>query len=228
MIRATGHSFQKISWRTPPRDMTQELACFFKAFTTFIDSGRQVISLDETGFLTNSMPLRGYGKRGQRLRIAKYHPKRFKVTSIVAISQHNYVATQTFDGNANGALFLKFISRVFADAPNSVVILDNIAFHKSLAVRQIAETHGVHLMFTPAYSPECNPVEHFFSVAKFSVRRDLLNGNITNVNEFVSLVRDALHRITNGHDFTKYFGPRARETCPYNYVSTAFKSGITI
>jgi transposase len=213
-VRGCGRSYVKVSWRTPPRDMGPELMAFFAEFRQLVDRGTPIIALDETGFLTTQLPLYGYGTRGQRLRIARRHPRRYKASCIAAITQRGLVALETFDGNINGPRFLAFVRTAFAACPDSVAVLDNIAFHKSAAVRAAAEEYGVRLMFTPPYSPECNPVEHFFSVLKRSVRDSLLRSTVSSSEEFRLLVNKVVHRVAASHTFGPYFGPRLRETSP--------------
>ncbi|PNH08592.1 hypothetical protein TSOC_004825, partial [Tetrabaena socialis] len=61
--------------------MTAELAAFYKQVDALTASGHNILSIDETGFISNQLPLRGYGDRDKRLRVVKRHPKRFKVTA---------------------------------------------------------------------------------------------------------------------------------------------------
>jgi len=50
--------------------------------------------------------------------------------------------------------------------PSQLVILDNLAAHKTPAVRQAIEATGSHLLFLPAYSPDFSPIENAFSKLK--------------------------------------------------------------
>jgi transposase len=71
----------------------------------------------------------------------------------VAITNNEEAFVQSVEGNVNGQTFNEFMAFALADAPPfTVVILDNIAFHKSAAVRRIAEQHGVRLLYTPGTS----------------------------------------------------------------------------
>ena len=215
VVKALGRTYQAVSWRTPPRDMSRELVEFFVTFDELVRDGANIMSVDETGVLSNRYTLRGYGMRGERLRVIGPQQKRFKVTSTVAITSYEYAIMQTVEGNANGQTFQSFMKAALADAPpNTVVILDNISFHKSRAVRQIAEEHGVRLMFTPSYSPECNPVEHFFSAFKTVMKRVLLVRRTSTPREFADVVRTTLDDVVDGHRFEGYFGQRIRERRP--------------
>ena len=43
-----------------------------------------------------------------------------------------------------------------------VIILDNASFHRKKRLYEIAELHNVKIIFLPPYSPELNPIEHFW------------------------------------------------------------------
>ena len=50
--------------------------------------------------------------------------------------------------------------------PNSVIILDNVRFHKYGPFRLICQYAGVRLIYLPPYSPHLNVVEMVFNVLK--------------------------------------------------------------
>jgi len=50
-------------------------------------------------------------------------------------------------------------------------VLDNLASHKSLAVRQAIRNAGARLIFLPPYSPDLNPIEQVFAKLKMLLRR---------------------------------------------------------
>ena len=211
-VRSIGMTYQAISWRTPPRDMSSELKVFFAEYDKLVEMGANIMSVDETGVLSNRYTLRGYGKRGKRLRIASLKQKRFKATCIVGITNNEEAFVHSVEGNVNGQTFNEFMAFALADAPPfTVVILDNIAFHKSATVRRIAEQHGVRLLYTPAYSPECKPVEHFFAAFKTVIKRRLLSHPVMDPGDFVSMTHGTLEELVKEHVFEGYFGPRIRE-----------------
>jgi hypothetical protein len=124
-IRTLNYTYQKIAWRKPPRDVSNEKETFWREFKSVLNDGRNVISIDEAGFLTTDLPLRGYGLRGKRLYAVKEHPKRFKTSTIMAISRIGPSLSHTVCGNINGTIFREFIQRVFEQAPlGTVALLD--------------------------------------------------------------------------------------------------------
>ena len=48
--------------------------------------------------------------------------------------------------------------------PDTVVLIDNVAFHHSKIVKQYARDRNIHLLYVPPYSPWFNPVEGVFSI----------------------------------------------------------------
>ena len=51
-------------------------------------------------------------------------------------------------------------------SPGDVVIMDNVAFHKSQKVEQLIKSRGAWVLFLPSYSPDLNPIELAFSKLK--------------------------------------------------------------
>ena len=49
---------------------------------------------------------------------------------------------------------------------NQIVIMDNASIHKSPKIREAIEKAGCSLVYQPPYSPDLNPIEHFWSHLK--------------------------------------------------------------
>ena len=72
-----------------------------------------------------------------------------------------------FEGYSNSAVYETYVEQVLAHSlrPGMVVIIDNARFHKSQRVIELIEAVGCRVLFLPQYSPDLNPIEHFwFSV----------------------------------------------------------------
>jgi transposase len=52
-----------------------------------------------------------------------------------------------------------------------VVVLDNLAAHKSKKAAQCLKQKGAWFLFLPAYSPDLNPIEQAFSKLKAHLRK---------------------------------------------------------
>ena len=77
------------------------------------------------------------------------------------------------DGPMTGGWFLAYVEQVLVPtlAPGDIVILDNLAAHKSAAARAAIEMAGARLLFLPPYSPDLNPIENAFSKLKALLRK---------------------------------------------------------
>ena len=45
---------------------------------------------------------------------------------------------------------------------DAVIILDNASFHRKKRLFELAQRYNRTLIFLPPYSPELNPIEHFW------------------------------------------------------------------
>ena len=50
-----------------------------------------------------------------------------------------------------------------------VIIMDNASFHRKKQLNKLAEENGRQIIFLPPYSPELNPIEHFWNWLKKKV-----------------------------------------------------------
>src|ERR1700736_421658 len=73
----------------------------------------------------------------------------------------------------NGECFLAYVKEVLAPTlpPGDIVLIDNLASHKSPKIRKAIEAEGAELRFLPRYSPDLNPIEMAFSKLKTLLRK---------------------------------------------------------
>ena len=55
--------------------------------------------------------------------------------------------------------------------PGDVVVLDNLAAHKTDGVRQAIAAVGASILYLPPYSPDFNPIEQLFAKLKALLRK---------------------------------------------------------
>ena len=77
------------------------------------------------------------------------------------------------DGPINGESFKAYVEQFLAPTfePGDIVIMDNLVSHKVADVRKAIEAAGAKLLYLPPYSPDLNPIEHFFSKLKALLRK---------------------------------------------------------
>jgi transposase len=118
-------------------------------------------------------PLRGWCRRGERLK-AKAPFGRWKtMTFIAALRCDRIDAPCLFDGPINGEAFLAYVRTFLVPTlkAGDVVVMDNLGSHRGKAVRRAIRAAGAKLLFLPKYSPDLNPIEQVFSKLKHLLRK---------------------------------------------------------
>ena len=95
--------------------------------------------------------------------------RKFERCSIVAGKcGKKIVAPFGYTGTCDSKLFLKWIKEILAPNlnKNQIVIMDNASIHKSSKIREAIEKVGCKLVYQPPYSPDLNPIEHFWAHLK--------------------------------------------------------------
>jgi transposase len=132
-----------------------------------------LVFIDETGASTKMARRYGRAPRGQRLRASVPHGHWMTTTFVGALRLSGMTAPMVLDGPMTGAWFLAYVEQELVPTlmPGDTVILDNLAAHKSAAVRQAIEAAGANIRFLPPYSPDLNPIENAFSKFKALLRK---------------------------------------------------------
>jgi transposase len=76
------------------------------------------------------------------------------------------------EGTTDTEVFRAYVRQVLCPAlhPGDVVILDNLAPHKSQPTLSLIEAAGAAIRFLPPYSPDLNPIEKMWSKLKARLR----------------------------------------------------------
>lgn len=128
--------------------------------------------LDEAGVQTNMTRLRGRSLIGERLQATAPYGHWHTNTIISAIRLSGPCATILFDCPTDSAVFQAYVEQSLADVlqPGDVVIMDNLAAHKTPAVAQALARLPVRVIYLPPYSPDFNPIECMWSQVKAYIR----------------------------------------------------------
>ena len=132
----------------------------------------RLVFIDETAVTTKMTRLRGRSRRGQRL-IADAPFGHWRTQTFIAgLRCGSLTAPWILDGAMDRAAFDIYIETQLAPTlqPGDVVILDNLAVHKSPRAAEILKARGAWFLFLPPYSPDLNPIEMAFSKLKAHLR----------------------------------------------------------
>ena len=130
----------------------------------------KLVYLDETGFNMHSSSKYGYSERNTKAFITVPANKGINISLMCAIDCNGVIEYNIVDGAYNGNLFINFIIDklvpYFAINRDSILILDNARFHHRQDVLLCLNQNSIFYKFLPAYSPQLNPIEEFFSSLK--------------------------------------------------------------
>ena len=90
-----------------------------------------------------------------------------------AMTQTKVLAMKTISQGMSGQDFQQFLQEELAPRfwKGAVVVMDNLPAHKVNGVTNIIEDAGASVVYLSPYSPEFNPIEHFWSQLKSFLRR---------------------------------------------------------
>lgn len=129
--------------------------------------------VDESSTHVGMTPLYARAPRGQRAYASTRRNYGKNVTLLSALRLGGLHAPMVIEGATTTLVFEAYVEQVLVPIlkPEDVVILDNLAAHKSDKIRCLVEAQGARLLFLPAYSPDLSPIEHAFSKLKQALRR---------------------------------------------------------
>ncbi len=132
-----------------------------------------IIYSDEAGIDDNEVPLKGWASIGKRLFAKKRGVRKARYNITAAVNKGKLFAPFVFEGYSNASTYETYIEQVLVPQlrPGMVFIIDNARFHKSKKVAQLIEAAQSRLIFLPPYSPDLNPIEHFWSAIKTNIRK---------------------------------------------------------
>ena len=131
------------------------------------------VFIDETGASTRMVRHYGWGPRGERLVDVAPHGHWRTTTFVAGLRSTGLVAPMVLDGPMTSEAFHAYVEQVLVPAlsPGDVVVLDNLAPHKTAGVREAIRAAGASLLYLPPYSPDLNPIEQVFAKLKALLRQ---------------------------------------------------------
>ena len=138
--------------------------------------------------------LRGRAPRGQRVQAQAPCGRWQTTTMISSIRLDGSTAGMSIVGATDTEVFRAYVREVLGPTlrPGDVVVMDNLAPHKSDPTLQLITRRGAEVRFLPAYSPDLNPIEKMWSKVKASLRR----AEARTQEDLVNSIGNALAQVT--------------------------------
>jgi transposase len=135
-------------------------------------NSNDVVFLDECGMDNNEVNLYAYSKKGTRAHAEKWAEKTARVSTISALHNNKLIAPFMFEGSCDRTIFEIYLENVLIKElrPGMTVVMDNASFHKGGNIHNIIRDAHCEILYLPPYSPDLNPIEHFWSGLKYKLR----------------------------------------------------------
>ena len=110
----------------------------------------------------------GYASIGQRCYGQHDWHARGRVNVIGAMQGKALLTACLFEGNINSAVFHAWVIHdLLPKVPQgAVIVMDNATFHQRTHTQDAIAKAGCILEYLPPYSPDLNPIEHYWAQAK--------------------------------------------------------------
>jgi len=132
-----------------------------------------LVFLDEMGVLLGLTRTNARSPYGQRVYDLKPFYRGAKITVIGAISLKQVLAVMTLNGSMDGNAFEVFVEKCLLPQlwSGAVVVMDNVPAHKVAAIEPLIQSVGACVQYLSPYSPDFNPIEHWWSQLKAFLRQ---------------------------------------------------------
>lgn len=133
----------------------------------------RLVFIDETATNTKLTKQTGWAPCGARYKTTAPFGSWKTQTFIAALRCHSLTAPWIVNAPFNRQIFELYVETQLVPtlSPGDIVILDNVAFHKSKRAEELVRERGAWLLFLPPYSPDLNPIELAYSKLKALLRK---------------------------------------------------------
>ncbi|SFC37095.1 Transposase [Bosea sp. CRIB-10] len=132
----------------------------------------RLVFIDKTAVTTKMVRLRGRSLRGERLPASAPFGHWRTQSFIAGLRCHGLTAPWIVDKAMDRIPFDLYVEIQLAPtlSKGDIVILDNLAVHKSARAAKCLAERGAWFLFLPPYSPGLNPIEMAFAKLKAHLR----------------------------------------------------------
>jgi transposase len=119
---------------------------------------------------------REYGRapRGREVRGEVSGKKTERLSMIASLRGKKLEAPFRFEGYCDTDVFNTWVEECLLETlqAGDTVILDNASFHTSARTRELIESKQARLLPLTTYSPDLNPIEQYWAIAKARIRKN--------------------------------------------------------
>ena len=132
-----------------------------------------LVFLDEMGVLLGLTRTHARSLEGTRVYDLKPFYRGKKVTVIGAISLKQVLTVMTMNDSMDGKAFEVFIREFLVPQlwAGAVVVMDNLPAHQIVVIEPLIQAVGARVINLSPYSPDFNPIEHWWSQLKAFLRQ---------------------------------------------------------
>jgi transposase len=136
---------------------------------------KRLVYVDEAGFDNRDDYPYGYSLKGERCHALKSGKRAERISWIGALRSQRLFAPLIFEGSCNRNLFEAWLDQCLLPQleKGDVIIIDNASFHHGESIKERVEEAGCEIWYLPAYSPDLNKIENWWSRLKTWMKQRL-------------------------------------------------------
>jgi transposase len=207
--KEAGFTYKKATAVVHHKHDNNQVKSFCEQFISAYNAG-VLYCIDEAGFYVGDHPRKGWAKKGQRLAVGTGKTIRKSKFSLgMAIGVDGVVGAEIMTHNYKKPDFVRFFTNI--PLPHgSVILMDNLKAHHSKEVKEVFNKKGYIALYTPPYSPRCNPIEKVFGKFKLEYRSRCIELTSLRKDDF----RDLFLKIIEQH-YTASFDTTFQNTLSF-------------
>jgi transposase len=129
--------------------------------------------MDDSGIDHQIKKDKGWAKRGTKIVGEKSGKKRGRTNIIGGYKNGKLIAPFRINNSIDSDILLAWLAKVLLPIwhPDDILIMDNASWHKTKKVKAFLKKHGIQFMYQPPYSPDLNPIEHYWAKMKKMMKK---------------------------------------------------------
>lgn len=138
---------------------------FIRKKDQYLSEHRHFMSLDETSFSRKGKDVYGFSPKGKQIKIQRPWKSLTSKSCLACLDQKGVLQYHIIDGSYTKEKMIDALQNLHIQK-HSVILMDNLAVHRSADVQKILQEKQLDVLFIPPYSPWFNPIEYAFSLVK--------------------------------------------------------------